>query len=249
MVRLMIEHKHSTNSFFITLTYDEKWLNYEYIDSSHVACLRKRDLQLFLKRLRAAIAPDKIRFYACGEYGLKSLRPHYHLIVFNWPKCQDIYEMVRTRWPKGFVSVKAVKPSHFRYVAKYCSSYSELPDIYRSKKMRPFATMSLRPAIGSQYLTDQMVSYHRESLSILYRNAGNMFALPKYYKDKIFDDDMKAVIRERVDLHREKVRQDGERKMVESGRTGVIERINDHFLSQEDWDRRKKLEIYKSEKL
>ena len=45
--------------------------------------LRKRDYQLFMKRLRKAFPNDKIRFYAAGEYGPKTLRPHYHAILFG----------------------------------------------------------------------------------------------------------------------------------------------------------------------
>ena len=45
--------------------------------------LRKRDFQLFMKRLRKKYSDDRIRFYACGEYGSETFRPHYHAILFG----------------------------------------------------------------------------------------------------------------------------------------------------------------------
>lgn len=61
---------------FVTLTYDDKHL------PSNKSLL-KRDLQLFLKRLRKKFG-EGIRFFACGEYGDETLRPHYHMILFNF---------------------------------------------------------------------------------------------------------------------------------------------------------------------
>lgn len=57
----------------LTLTYAEDRLS-----------LNRRDLTLFLKRLRKHLEPQKIRFFYCGEYGSKGKRPHYHVIVFGW---------------------------------------------------------------------------------------------------------------------------------------------------------------------
>ena len=66
---LRCEHEaslHDENCWF-TLTYDDAHLP----DRNS---LRRRDLQLFLKRLRKVMKP--FRFFGCGEYGDDSNRPH-----------------------------------------------------------------------------------------------------------------------------------------------------------------------------
>ena len=66
---------HSENSF-ITLTYNDDHIPRD-------GSLNKKHFQDFMKRLRKSIAPKKVRFYHCGEYGPKLLRPHYHAILFG----------------------------------------------------------------------------------------------------------------------------------------------------------------------
>ena len=75
--RCSIEAKKSNHNYFVTLTYDDAHMN----DLS----LNKRDLQLFIKRLRKKLYPHKIKFFACGEYGDKSLRKHFHVCLFDCP--------------------------------------------------------------------------------------------------------------------------------------------------------------------
>lgn len=67
---------HPTNSF-VTLTYDDKHLPNDY-------SLQKDHLQKFFKRLRRAIEPKRISYFACGEYGDENWRPHYHAIIFGY---------------------------------------------------------------------------------------------------------------------------------------------------------------------
>ncbi len=71
-------HEASLHEFncFVTLTYNESSL-------PTGGTLVKRDVQLFLKRLRKQFSGLTIRFYCCGEYGENLLRPHYHLILFG----------------------------------------------------------------------------------------------------------------------------------------------------------------------
>lgn len=61
---------------FITLTYNTPHL-------PEFNSLRKRDFQLFMKRLRKRFGSG-IRYYMCGEYGGKYGRPHYHALLFNF---------------------------------------------------------------------------------------------------------------------------------------------------------------------
>lgn len=67
------------NSIFVTLTYSD-----EHLPENR--SLNKRDVQLFLKRLKKKYKSSKdnpIRQIYCGEYGEKTVRPHYHIIIFN----------------------------------------------------------------------------------------------------------------------------------------------------------------------
>jgi hypothetical protein len=59
---------------FITLTYRDENL------PPH-GSLQYRDLETFWKRLRKQIG--KLRYYAVGEYGDRTLRPHYHACIFG----------------------------------------------------------------------------------------------------------------------------------------------------------------------
>ena len=75
-IRLVHEAQlHPTSAWFVTLTYDDGSL-------PDNGSLDPRDLQLFLKKLRRKHR-RKLRYYACGEYGDASDRPHYHLVLYG----------------------------------------------------------------------------------------------------------------------------------------------------------------------
>lgn len=51
-------------------------------EAAPIYTLRKRDFQLFMKVLRRRTG-QKVRYFAAGEYGDKTFRPHYHAIIFG----------------------------------------------------------------------------------------------------------------------------------------------------------------------
>ena len=91
-LRLKHEQAFWDREGFITLTYAD-----EYLPTGGV--LVKRDLVNFFKRLRKAISPRKIRYFACGEYGTRTCRPHYHAIVFGIDSRDS--DIVAKAWPFG----------------------------------------------------------------------------------------------------------------------------------------------------
>lgn len=88
--RLLLEKEYYPDDqcWFVTLTYDEDHVprsaygDPETGEAQPSMTLSKRDLQLFMKRLRKN-ANVPIRFFACGEYGPQTMRPHYHVILFG----------------------------------------------------------------------------------------------------------------------------------------------------------------------
>jgi hypothetical protein len=74
--RLILETKAHEKSSFITLTYDEH-------NHPEDGSLSIPEIQKFIKRLRKRISPRRIRYYAVGEYGDRSWRPHYHLAIYG----------------------------------------------------------------------------------------------------------------------------------------------------------------------
>jgi len=176
--RLEQEHKASKSAHFVTLTYDQKHLR---TDES----LNKRDLQLYLKRLRKRDESRRIRYYAVGEYGTRSGRPHYHILLFN--SCE---EHIRAAWidsknrPIGIVHVGKVTAASIAYTTKYV--VQPLGEVLGNRE-KPFSTMSRAYGIGGHYLTDEMVQWHRENdANYIAKRDNQKGRLPRFYRDKIW---------------------------------------------------------------
>lgn len=195
--RISKELEVSTAAHFITLTYDEDNLPRDENDNP---CVEVKDVQLFFKRLRKKIHPFKVRYFLTSEYGGKTYRPHYHLILFNFPDSYNVLETIESTWSNGFVVVDKVTPARIRYVTKYCLQDISLPDLLR----KPFMTCSKRPSIGSNYMKDKIIKYHKKTLETTVMLNGYKYRMPKYYQDRIFNDDEKLQIRMRNLAHGKK---------------------------------------------
>lgn len=144
-LRACFESKLHQNSCMITLTYD----SYKHNRSAHPPrsstleenkvnpnlTVNKRDVQLFIKRLRKKFGPN-IKYIACAEYGSRTHRAHYHLILFG-VKFPDLRPLKRSKrrnqiyysktltdlWTHGITTVDSIyiNPAIARYCTKYCA--------------------------------------------------------------------------------------------------------------------------------
>ena len=124
----MHESQMHEDNCFLTLTYDEKHLPYDFsVDVT--------EFQRFMKRYREYLRArnlGRIKFYHCGEYGEVLGRPHYHAIIFGhdfadkkpWfmngeHQYYDSEDLSRL-WGKGLVCIGDVTFESAQYCAKYC---------------------------------------------------------------------------------------------------------------------------------
>lgn len=127
----MLEAKEHQENCFLTLTYSDDQLPF---GSSTLATLHPPHLRDWLKSFREAIRPLKIRFYAVGEYGDVSERPHYHVVLFGFPTCMHgrsrfgvggrvdccrVCDFVLASWGRGQVDLGSVTRQSCQYIAQY----------------------------------------------------------------------------------------------------------------------------------
>jgi len=154
---------------FVTLTYDD-----DHLPDGGSLCLR--DFQLFLKRLRRFAAPDRVRFFHCGEYGEKFSRAHYHALLFGFDfadkrRVEDSFsghpqwmsEELDDLWSAGRATIGTVNFESAAYVARYVTKKvtGEAAKAHYTRvskrtgevvELRPeYATMSRRPGIGFEW--------------------------------------------------------------------------------------------------
>lgn len=173
-LRLFYEQKKHIGSKFVTLTYANNELTWKDGQPQLV----KRDLQLWFKRVRKA--GYKMRYFAVGEYGSKTYRPHYHIIVFG-----DVPEKVLSKsWGKGHCHIGSVTTASVMYCLGYIVNGKGWK--MKHKRERPFAVMSRRPGLGSNYLSPAMIAWHKSDRKNYAIMDGQKRHLPRYYKEKIF---------------------------------------------------------------
>ncbi|QCS36613.1 replication initiator protein [Capybara microvirus Cap3_SP_535] len=189
-VRMVHESLMHKDNSFITLTYDN-----DHLPSDRLLC--KRDVQLFIKRLRKAIYPANLRYFLCGEYGSKFKRPHYHIVFFGYKpdkldtdlECKaGISQIFRSSfiesiWSKGHCYVGSVTQKSCAYVARYCTKKQD-----ENFPHKEFTLCSTRPGIGSSYFDLHYKDFYKEDSVILITDDIDKplksFRVPKYY-DKL----------------------------------------------------------------
>lgn len=179
--RLMQQEKIATSAVFLTLTYDPENCP---ISEKKFMNLDKRDLQLFFKRLRKK-NEKKIKYYACGEYGGKTNRPHYHLIIFD----VDV-ETIESSWGLGQIHIGDVNGASIGYCLKYINKPNRIPLFYGDDRQKEFSLMS--KGIGANYITDAVKRWHLADLGnrmICVTLDGVKLSMPRYYKNKIYGDE------------------------------------------------------------
>lgn len=161
----------------LTLTYDNNHLPAD-------GCVSRRDLQLFLKRLRKYIQPIKVKYFGCGEYGTDNGRPHYHLVIIGWQPV-DLFFVKKSKknthlyrsptidkiWQQGIAGVAQVTAESVKYSAKYLQKlfFDE-----HSGKIPPFLSMSTHPGFGA------FEALERVATDSIYVN-GYRRKVPRYY--------------------------------------------------------------------
>lgn len=144
--RLQLEASKHRLAAFVTLTYDPE---HHPADGS----LQPKDLTNWLKRLRQAIHPRRLRYYAVGEYGDLTWRPHYHAVLFGVSPLET--DLFRSTWQQGHVLALPLTPQSCSYVAGYVTKKMTSKDDTRLQGRVPeFARMSLRPGIGAHSMDD-----------------------------------------------------------------------------------------------
>lgn len=198
--RLVHEGKQHTSKIFLTLTYNDDNL-------PKYGSLETRHLQLFIKRLRKAIAPIKIRYYACGEYGDTTRRAHYHAIIYGWEPSDGrlhsvgssgdklyVSALLSQLWTKGNHLYSPADEGTMGYVARYSvkkQTGQSGKDVYKhldddtgelTPIKPPFAIMSLKPMIGGDHLEKFQDDYFRLGSTII---NGTRKPLPMAYVRKL----------------------------------------------------------------
>lgn len=231
-IRCALEAQQWDDNYFVTLTYNDEFVpirahEWVEIDTGEYHCedvmtLVKPHLSAFMKRLRENFRREKdfegIRFYGCGEYGPKNMRPHYHMILFNCPLDdlevigrRDGYVYYRSpfvekawserlhfdgdsvRWPMGFVQICDFTYETAAYVARYMlKKHKGLDaDFYEKAGIAPeFTLCSRRPGIAATYYEQNRdVIYEFDQINVLGGKGNVMKAHPPKYFDRLFDVD------------------------------------------------------------
>lgn len=239
--RCMMELQYHDSAYFVTLTYDDAHVPTSWYtdpdtgEAFESMTLCKRDLQLFMKRLRKRFSSDHIRFFACGEYGSQTYRPHYHLIIFGLHlpdltlykrSTQDFAyynsEKLSSCWRDssgvqiGHVVVADVSWETCAYVARYVTKKLKGKDavFYQCHNITsPFTQMSRKPGIARQYYEDHPGLYDTDYIHLSTEKGGLKFRPPRYF-DMLYDlDDHEHM--ERIKVIRRRMAQEAQKAQLD----------------------------------
>lgn len=186
-------------SLFITLTYDDDHLIYNYVSRETgeifpLPSVTKEDAQRFLKRLRKNLNYDaeqtKMYYYLSGEYGDETKRPHMHAIIYflgtdtlqmdiktaikkSWKKCQW-KQVNEKKCIQGINSDGALL-----YVAKH-----QMKKCQGTPLQSPFFQLRSK-GIGSEFFKNETEIKFAKDNNYLVFDRNKKAPIPRYFAEKI----------------------------------------------------------------
>lgn len=164
VARLQLELLTWPTHCFLTLTYDNEHLP---ADGS----VHKEDLQKWLKRLRIKVHPRNLRYFAVGEYGDQTMRPHYHAIVFGVGPAEE--ELLKATWTAGAIHIGTAEEKSLSYVCGYVTKKMGKRTDPRLMGRNPeFCLMSRKPAIGLTAVSNLTQAYQTKPGQVALQKEG-----------------------------------------------------------------------------
>lgn len=210
-LRCVHEMRDHAQNCFLTLTYRDEDIHWSHITGEQT--LYPKDFTDFMKRLRKYLEKFdvKVRYFACGEYGENTHRPHYHVILFGWypsdaiaysiSKEGNLYyksDILDGIWKHGNCTIAAVTYETCAYVARYVTK--KLNGEAAKEKYEgiepEFVRQSRKPGIGLRWLEKYYRDVYPYDEVIM---NGRRFRPPRYYDDKVAEwfPDMLADVKDK----------------------------------------------------
>lgn len=157
------------------------------------------DCQKFLKRLRFHSKDkhnEEIRFYGVSEYGPRTYRPHWHLLLFfnSDELASVIQQLVSESWSYGRATCELSRGGSASYVASYVNSNVCLPSLYlqhkeiraRSLHSKGYGNNHVFPTQASIHELDKMSSILLNGESVSINGKAKQIYPSRAYKHTVF---------------------------------------------------------------
>ncbi len=193
------------NGCFVTLTYDEDNVPSDY-------SLRLADWKSFCKKLRRDVG--KFRFLACGEYGPKGQRPHFHACIYGIDFHEDreicatstakkdsvewTSNTLSRTWKRGFCTLGPLSFATASYTAGYVmkklsgAQHLQTNAIYGADsrpillRKQEFNVMSKNPGLGAKWFEKYWSDVYPEDCVHI---EGKTYRPPSYYDELLLRRD------------------------------------------------------------
>ena len=144
-------------SYFATFTYSD-----DHVPVT-VEGIQTLDKKAFRKWLRGQLRISAFRYYAVGEYGDKTKRPHYHMALFcqNDEQADSILRSWQQRY--GFTQVSEMHDEKARYLANYTAKkLTKADDARLEPGQEPeFRISSRNPPLGAAFIDVLVETYSK----------------------------------------------------------------------------------------
>lgn len=257
--RCMLEAKSFKDNYFITLTYNDECIPIK----NGLHTLEPKDLQDFFKRIRRyweyhynwkkTENNPGIRFYACGEYGDRTQRPHYHALIFNMPipdkkplfknyQEDQIFtsKIIEEIWGKGIISIGRLSWETCAYTARYVMKKQKGMDhkYFKDKGIVPeFVRMSRKPGIGFTYYENNKDKIYETDEIFLSDGKGNVrTAKPPKYFDSLYELENPNILKQVKEMREFMAKYNKEKVLEKSSLT------EEQYLKQKENILKKKIE-------
>lgn len=181
---------YKNRSAFVTFTYDDYHLPY-YDDMTLKPSLRRDDLHKFIDNLRHKVkkisllpsgSKKDFSYFACGEYGGKFGRPHYHVLFFGLDFA-DFSRLFNDTWKYGLIKTLPILSGGVRYVVDYFTKEKLTGKLAEEKYDKQFLERPFN--LCSRGLGSELFFTHRDDI----RNGKDLtigsrvVPVPSYYKN------------------------------------------------------------------